>query len=123
MTDQATRYNPGKIYITPFAHEQIPHDDLVEGLERHVCGEWGDHGGHDSVLPTSAFGEGKLVISKQTYHPRAPKILLRQGIEDWDPPKEEYLVITNECSTSHETYVLLSLDMGNLTLLPLSIDL
>ena len=114
----------GDTFITPFALEQIPYDDLVTGLERHVIRNWGPYGGADEVLPTSGCPGGTLLISQQSFQLPTPPIFKKAGVEEDSLFGEStFTIMTHSFGQNRRTTVLLpNVDLGDITLLPLELE-
>ena len=113
----------GDLFITPFAQEQIPKDELIAGLERHVRRDWGPYGGADEVLPSSGCPSGTLLISQQIYHPPIPEIVKKSGIKERIVEESDFSIMTHNGELRRRTIVLLpNVDIGDITLLPFVLD-
>jgi hypothetical protein len=68
------KFQTGQIVITPNALEQIPADDILNALNRHVAGDWGDLDPHDRLENELSLQNGLRLLS--AYHTAA-------GIKFW----------------------------------------
>jgi hypothetical protein len=57
------RFQLGKLAATPGALERVPHEEIMNALERHVCGDWGTVDEQDWVANNRALFEGTRVLS------------------------------------------------------------
>lgn len=58
----AGRFPLGRTVATPGALRNLTHDDIVQGLARHVSGDWGELGEEDLAANERALlTEGRLV--------------------------------------------------------------
>lgn len=59
----------GRLLSTPGALEQVPHDDMLAALSRHIRGDWGDVDEHDRNENELSLQEGFRLLS--VYHTQA----------------------------------------------------
>lgn len=60
------RFSLGRTVITATAIRQLSNADVLAGLGRHVCGDWGDVGKEDWQANEQALKEGTRLLS--VYH-------------------------------------------------------
>lgn len=59
----SARFKLGQIVSTPNALEQLTHEDILRGLQRHQAGDWGDVGAEDRQTNDQALVEGTRLLS------------------------------------------------------------
>ena len=60
------KFRIGRIVATPAALDRLTQDDILQGLQRHQAGEWGDVDEHDRQANERALTEGTRLWS--VYH-------------------------------------------------------
>ena len=56
----------GDIVITPGALEKLSQDDVLQGLVRHMSGDWGQLDEQDRQQNEAALAEGSRLLSRYT---------------------------------------------------------
>lgn len=60
------RFNPGRVMITRNAKDVLPHSEVNEAINRHLCGDWGDVCDSDKRVNEDALKNGGRLLS--VYH-------------------------------------------------------
>jgi hypothetical protein len=53
----------GELVITPAALQAVPAEEIYRGIDRHVCGDWGEVSDADSVENEFALQHGLRLLS------------------------------------------------------------
>lgn len=88
MSDQTAKFSLGQMVATPNALAQIPHDEILAALSRHVQGDWGTLDKEDLDSNEQALQKGGRLFS--SYHSS-------QNVKFW---------IITECDRSVTTVLL-----------------
>ncbi len=62
-TAEKPHFASGQIVATPGVLAQIPHEELVQSLQRHLSGDWGELDEHDWNANESAVRDGSRLVS------------------------------------------------------------
>jgi len=57
------KFWPGKLYFTAAADREIPREDIVIAVKRHIRGDWGDVCNEDYQANEEALAEGGRLLS------------------------------------------------------------
>ncbi len=60
------KFRLGHLVATPNAVSQLSQDDILQGVQRHQAGDWGDVDCHDHAANERALTEGTRLLS--VYH-------------------------------------------------------
>lgn len=60
------KFRIGNIYTTPNALSKLSQDDVLNAIQRHQAGDWGDVDSHDREANNCALTEGTRLFS--VYH-------------------------------------------------------
>jgi len=88
MLDQTAKFSLGQMVATPNALDNIPHDEILLALSRHIQGDWGSLDKEDLDSNERALQKGGRLFSQ--YHSNA-------GVKFW---------IITECDRSATTVLL-----------------
>lgn len=61
--DLGPKFPLGRVVITPNALAQVPHEDVLAALRRHVHGDWGEVGVEDQNENNRSLREGFRILS------------------------------------------------------------
>jgi hypothetical protein len=85
MSDQTAKFPLGRMVATPNALAQIPNDEILFALSRHVMGDWGTLDSEDKAENERSLIEGGRLFSQ--YHSKA-------GVKFWIITECDYSVTT-----------------------------
>ena len=69
LPKQPGKFPLGVLYTTPGAQAEVPVDEMVAALRRHIAGDWGDIDEHDREENELSLREGFRLFS--VYHTTA----------------------------------------------------
>ena len=62
-TEPAAKFSPGRLVATPNALTNVPNDEILTALSRHVRGDWGTVDAHDWSANERALEIGARLFS------------------------------------------------------------
>jgi hypothetical protein len=80
MSDQTAKFSLGQMVSTPNALNQIPNDEILLALSRHVLGDWGELEKEDWDSNERALQKGGRLFSRYVTSRNIPFWI----ITEWD---------------------------------------